>query len=288
MPRASDTTRAAIPRALIGALFCAAAFIVVLVLAYGSGTIAHADAVALHGFTTLDTPSVDRLATPVALSMNLEPMLMVLGVLCVLGLAAGRGRHVLLAFAAVAAANVTTQVLKVVLAHERFDPVLGLDQVDAAALPSGHATAAMSIAVAAILIAPRAWRPVVAALSGGYVAAVCFSILVLGWHFPSDVLAGMLVATGFGCLALAVLRSSDVRLRVERTRPGKAAGALDEWAAGAVAAGVLALVGVGVAAARAGAIVDYARDNTVATATAGLVLALGVSLLVAFAALARE
>lgn len=280
--------RAATRYPLYAAVACAAGFLAVLILAYGGGPFAHADAVALHGLTTLDTPSVEPVAADIALSMNPAPMLTMLAVLCVVGLVIGRGRQVGVAFLAVAGANITAQLLKSSLAHVRFDSVLGSDQIDAAALPSGHATAVMSIALAAVLIAPRAARPVTAAFLGAYTCAVCFSVLILGWHFPSDMLAGMLIATGFGCLSLVALRLGEEHEGAPSRGDRWGGTAFEEWAAGAIAVTLLVAVAVGVAIARAGPIADYARENTAAAATAALVLAVGASLLMGFAALARE
>src|SRR5207237_1135091 len=85
---------------------------------------------------------------------------------------------------------------------------LGHAQLGAASYPSGHATASMSLAFAAVLVAPAAWRPVVAALGALFSLAVCESILLLAWHFPSDVLGGYLVATSFACLVVAALAAA--------------------------------------------------------------------------------
>lgn len=274
---------------LSAAVACALAAMVVLLAAYGWGPAANLDVAALHGFMSLDTPSVDRLAGRIALSMNVAPMLVILTALCLAGLAAGRSRQVVTALGVVAAANLTTQILKAVLAHPRFDAALGPVQPAAAAFPSGHATAVMSLAVAALIIAPRRIRPVVAALSAIYVLAVSLSVLILGWHFPSDVVGGMLVATGYGCLGLALMRTlAGGRAptgSVSLSRPGTA---LEEWAAGALALALALALAVGIALARAGEIVGYARAHTATTATAMLVAALGASLLAGFASLARD
>jgi len=66
----------------------------------------------------------------------------------------------------VAGANLTTQILKVALAHPRFQSVLGHDQLGPVAFPSGHTTAAASIAIAFLFVVPHAWRPAVAAIAG--------------------------------------------------------------------------------------------------------------------------
>ena len=64
-----------------------------------------------------------------------------------------------------------------------------------ASWPSGHATAAMSFALCAVLAAPARLRPLVAAVGAAFAVAVCYSFLALAWHYPSDVLGGFLVAT---------------------------------------------------------------------------------------------
>ena len=70
----------------------------------------------------------------------------------------------------------------------------------------GHATAATSIAIAFLFVAPHGWRPAVAAAGACFVAAVGCSVMILAWHFPSDVLGGILVASGWGFAVLAVRR----------------------------------------------------------------------------------
>ncbi len=285
---------------LFAAIACAAAFIGLLALAYGGGDPAHADAVALHGFTTLDTPSVDRIVVPVALSVGLVPMLIALAVMSALGIAAKRPRHVAVAIGVVAAAAVSSQILKAGLAHSRFDPVLGSDQMNAAAFPSGHATSVMALAVAALLISPRRLRPLVAAVAAACVLAVTASTLILGWHFPSDVLGGMLLALGFGCLGIAALRATEPGRESAEQDPAaygdqngaysrpRIGAALDEWAAGALAATLAGALVVGIAISRAGEVIEYAHAQTVSTGMAMVGVVLCASLLAGFAALARD
>ena len=51
--------------------------------------------------------------------------------------------------------------------------------------------------------------------------AVSTSLLVLGWHFPSDVLGGLLVSSGFFFLAVAAIASGTAAARASRLRePG--------------------------------------------------------------------
>jgi membrane-associated phospholipid phosphatase len=100
-------------------------------------------------------------------------------------------------------------VLKVALAHPRVQSVLGDHQLGPVAFPSGHATAATSIAIAFAFVVPPDWRAAAAVIGACFVAAVGCSVMVLAWHFPSDVLGGILVASGWGFAVLALRRVAE-------------------------------------------------------------------------------
>lgn len=76
--------------------------------------------------------------------------------------------------------------------------------------PSGHVVFAASLAIAAFLLLrtgdPR--RPVVAVIGAVLVAVVAGSVLVIGIHFPSDVIASMVWALG----ATTLIRVAYLRL----------------------------------------------------------------------------
>jgi len=104
-------------------------------------------------------------------------------------------------------ANLTTQLLKVALSHPRYQPVLGSNQVGAESWPSGHATAAMSMVLATVMVTPERWRPVVGGVGGVYAAGIAYAILLLDWHYPSDVVGGFLVALTWALLVSRVSAS---------------------------------------------------------------------------------
>jgi membrane-associated phospholipid phosphatase len=63
--------------------------------------------------------------------------------------------------------------------------------------PSGHATAAASIAVATVLVLPPLLRAPTVVLSAVVVAAVGGSAIVAGWHRMADSVGGVFVATAW-------------------------------------------------------------------------------------------
>ncbi len=267
--------RASARTPLLAAAACSAAFVTLLAFAYVLGPAERIDAIALHGLATLRGPWADPLAHLFTHLADPLPLLVMLAAVLASGFALGRRRQALAAVALVGGANVTAQVLKVVLAHPRVQPALGIDQLGPEAFPSGHATASMSIALAAVLVAPARWRATVAAAAAVYVVAVCTSVLVLAWHFPSDVLGGLLVAAAFFFCAVAAVRSIPGPDRV-RARSGMGLAAPPKLGEAAL----VLLAGLAVfALLRAEDLLAFARLHTVATATALAIAAASAGLL---------
>jgi len=125
-------------------------------------------------------------------------LLLALASLTLLALVRSRFDLVLAAVIVVAGANLTTHLLQNNL-FTRPDQSPGVN-----GLPSQHMTVALSIGLAALIVAPRAWRSVVAI--GLSAAATLVGVaLVLGrWHRPSDVLAGAFVCFVWAAVGLLV------------------------------------------------------------------------------------
>jgi membrane-associated phospholipid phosphatase len=269
---------------LLAAVACGIAFVALLGFAYGVGLTARLDATALHGLATLRGPWANPVAHLLTRLADPLPLLVMLGGVFACGWALGRRRQAVAAVALVTAANVTTQVLKVALAHPRVQPALGGDPLGPEAFPSGHATAAMSIALAAVLVAPARWRPAVAAVATAYVVGVCTSLLVLVWHFPSDVVGGLLVASGCFFCAVAAMRAA----------PGSYSAAARERIRLAVSprlgeAALVFVFGIAMLALlRAQDLVSFARLHTVATVTALAIMATSAGLVATAALIADD
>ena len=195
-----------------------------------------------------------------------------------------RARFVLAAAAAavIVGATITTQVVKVLLS--RPDLMRGQPEIDIGnTLPSGHTTVAASIAVAALLVAPRQLRGAVAVVGVLYTAAFGVATLTAGWHRPSDAIAAVCVAVGWGALAAWLI--------VVRRAPAQGAGPATPFvsrllvtAGGVVCAVIFAAVAVALFARRFGQLgaVDLGRAYaSAAVSIAGSVLLLVGLLLVA-------
>ncbi|KAA1424855.1 phosphatase PAP2 family protein [Mumia zhuanghuii] len=130
-------------------------------------------------------------------------------------------------------ANVTTQLLKRAIL-ERPDYSYGWH---VNSLPSGHTTAAISLVLAALLVAPIALRWLVVMGGTGVVVLTGVSTVVAGWHRPADVLAALAVGLIWGAGVVLVLA-----LRRGGPPAGTLLGSLGLALVGAAVAGVVLLV----------------------------------------------
>jgi membrane-associated phospholipid phosphatase len=266
---------------------CWVLFVVLLVAAYWLPAARWADGWAVAGFLNLQQPWLTSVASFVAHLCGPGPFVVWTALVAGVALRRHRPRHALAVVVLLGVANVITQVLKHALAMERWHAWLGNAQIAPAAFPSGHATASMSLALAAILVAPAALRPLVAVGGAVFTLAVSESVMFLAWHFPSDVAGGFLVATASTLMTVAALRAADQRWpeRSGREAARRAIGAIDaRRAATTVALFVIAAL-AGLAVAAGGSTLTFAGRHTTAVVAAVAVAALGAALPVSVAAL---
>jgi membrane-associated phospholipid phosphatase len=198
---------------LLAAIACAAAIAPLAAAAYGYGPVKALDLRILLHLERETGPSYHLASVLVNLG-DLGSLLVLLAAVCAIGLYFGRRREVIAALVLVAGANLTTQLLKVTLEHARYKASQhGVELPWADSFPSGHTTAAASIAVALLLVVPARHR--FNAATGGMLltAAVGLSVVILGWHYPSDVLGGLLVVATWSFAVLAALRFRAARDR---------------------------------------------------------------------------
>ncbi|MDH3228080.1 MAG: phosphatase PAP2 family protein [Thermoleophilia bacterium] len=172
-------------------------------------------------------------------------------------------------------ANVTTQVLKEVLATA--DPLaLDSERAFASAFPSGHSTAAASVGLVAVMAVAPELRRATATIAVIYAVGVGIATVALGWHYPSDVLGGYLVAGAWAAAVAAVLG-----LR----HPEPSAAGLRGFAAPAMVGLVAAALGTAaVLLDRAAGEFVFITDNTSFVAAATLIALAGAMVIAAVAA----
>jgi membrane-associated phospholipid phosphatase len=267
--------------ALVAAAVCVAGLLVTLVLAYFAPPFGGRDAATLQGFVDLNRPHLTPLLNHVAHLADPAPYALIGFALVLIALLRRRGRIALAIVVVLICSEVMTEALKPLLSHPRPQEWLGRGQIAAASWPSGHSTAAMSLALCAVIAVPARWRPAAAAAGGLFALAVAYAILVLGWHFPSDVIGGYLISGLWTSLAVAaVMRWDELRpVRVEPKPPSALAAGAPGVLVGAALLGAFLI-----ALDRPHAVANYAREHPAFLLGAGTIAALAALLTAAASA----
>ena len=275
---------------LAAAAWCVLAFAVLMTLAYYVPPTAWLDAAALHGFNAVGhSQQASDIATVLAHLCNPLPYALA-GAATIAVAYRTRGLRTAAAITILlGGANLTSQLLKPLLAHHRelYYTQFKLYNIRDAAFPSGHATAAMALALAVLIVVPRSFRPITATIGAAFTIAVSFSVLILEWHFPSDVVGGYLIATGFGLATFAALRHADERWPDQGTMRHAAKQAINAPSPAGIARALLAtaVIAALVAATRAHEIAAFADRHTAFVAVASAIAVAAAILLAAVAAI---
>ena len=99
----------------------------------------------------------------------------------------------------------TSEVLKAYFARLRPDLVSHLDFVSSAAYPSGHANNAAVVYILFIMLVPQARHPGWQLAAAAMILVTGLSRIMLGVHWPTDVIGGWLLGTSFALIAAAVI-----------------------------------------------------------------------------------
>ncbi len=137
-------------------------------------------------------------------------------------------------------------------------------------LPSGHTAVAASVGLGLLIALPAVLRPLAVLAGAAYAAAIGFSLVLLGFHYPSDVVASFFLCGFWAALVVAAIGGTH---RSAVTPRGLALATVATAAALAVAAAIASRHPV-VTAARS-------REAMLAAAVCLGALSLGVFSLVA-------
>jgi membrane-associated phospholipid phosphatase len=192
--------------ALIGALCCIAALVAI-------GLVSHL----LYPARRLDADLLDALARTRgheaggALDRFVHlcdplPYLLMAAVVVLAALARRRPRVAVIVAVVTLLAPPTAEILKLLTAQARTHSAIFADHISRASWPSGHATAATALALCAVLVAPPRARGLVALAGALFAVAIGYALIVLAWHFPSDVLGAYFLAAAWAMLGVAAMR----------------------------------------------------------------------------------
>jgi undecaprenyl-diphosphatase len=199
-----------------GLLTCVVGFVVVLALAYWVGPAERLDRSVLDA---LSTPT-DTLANEVAYVgfrvVDTIPVWVVAAAIAALiALAQWRLGDAVLAVALVAGTGGLVLALKALLANPRYQPVpVGSDVFPwEDAFPSGHSAGSLAMSLAFLTVVPPSWRRPTAATGIAFTLFISLGVLILNYHYPSDVLGGWLLAAGWWFALLVVSSRPEGRPR---------------------------------------------------------------------------
>jgi membrane-associated phospholipid phosphatase len=205
-----------VPALLVAALLCAGGTALLALLFYGSTRISTFDARVTSHLLAAEGSGMERLGEFGADLAEPIPLALVFFGLIVLAIAWNRPWHLIAAGAAILLANVTTQALKLVMAHPRLQGALGVSYPIEIHYPSGHTTAALSAGFGLWLITPPKWRLWAGLAGAAYGLAVAAGVVIAGWHFVSDVIGAAFVVSFWACLAMAAM----IQTGLENPRKG--------------------------------------------------------------------
>jgi membrane-associated phospholipid phosphatase len=273
---------------------CMGLFALVVAGAYAWGPTESLDEAGFNGFVDLNGRTIHELSWRLTDFGNPATVAVITLVLAAVCLVRGRPRVALAVIGLVGATSISSELLKLLLAHPRYPSSLHYP-VGPEALPSGHATAAMSLAMAGVLAAPRRGRLAAAVIGSALALGVGAAVIVVHWHYPSDVVAGYLLATGWALTAVAGLYEAERRYPARERWAGSTLARVSER----VAIGGLALAALGVAilgllVGAAAVLADpnhascFARENTGFVVVAGGIASAALALPVAAATAHRR
>lgn len=99
----------------------------------------------------------------------------------------------------------TSEILKALFARVRPDVVPHLDSVTSAAYPSGHANNAAVVYILFIMLVPQARHPRWQVAAAFMIIVTGLSRIMLGVHWPTDVIGGWMLGASFALMAAAMI-----------------------------------------------------------------------------------
>jgi membrane-associated phospholipid phosphatase len=167
------------------------------------------DSELLRALTWPPLDLLDPLRLPVTTIVDRLPYVLLSVALVAIAVRRGRRSQAAGAGAMLVCAPLVSEALAHVVREQREAAWLASDQIAAGSWPSGHATGGLALVIAAAMVTgprPPRWATRAALV---WLVMLIYSILSLQWHYPSDVLAGFLVAAACGRAAWVATASLE-------------------------------------------------------------------------------
>jgi membrane-associated phospholipid phosphatase len=245
------------------------------------------DASVLESFTGVARPPLTPRILGLAALADPWPFAIVAAGLIAIALLRRRWLMAAVVPAILLSANVVTHLLKPGLADERIVDIRGVDSVYPGSWPSGHSTASMSLALCLVLVVGPRLRPLAALVGAGYAIAVGYALVVLGFHLPSDVLGGYLVAATFTLLGASGLAAAEARWPAVAPRTSRPPAVLSASGLAMIAAACTAIAAAALVVGAPATTADI-LDHPVAVVVALGIAALGLALTTGLARVLRR
>jgi membrane-associated phospholipid phosphatase len=202
---------------VLASISCLMAMLLLGLVAYSVGAVGNLDASLLSRIGEWEDGPLFPLAHAISRLCEPGPYVLLVLVLLGLGFLAGRRRQVAIGAVLLVGANLSALVLKHLLEHPRFHAELAF-QPWPNSFPSGHTTAAASLAAALVVVVVPRLRPLAVIVGAAVAMAIGISMVIIYAHYPSDVLGGYLLVASW-CFAVA----AAVRFRgpSPSRRPGR-------------------------------------------------------------------
>ncbi len=273
-------------RALLGALTSLGGLVIIGLVTF-SQTGRSLDESAMRGFVDLHRDWSRPLATPFVGLAGIGPAFVLCAALVMVAVRRGRPRLAALVVFIAGCSAVTTGILKQVAADPRTCDCVADTQIGPGAWPSGHTTMAMALILSAIIVTPARWRPTAAVIGGAVAIAFTYALMVMGWHYPTEVLAGLVVPAVWALAGLAAMWAADARWpeRTGREAAVRLGTALAPMAAGLLIAGLVVAAVIALRPESAG---EFSEAHTTAVAVGALIAATAGGLAASFALLLRR
>lgn len=99
----------------------------------------------------------------------------------------------------------TSDVMKYFFARVRPELVAQLDPITSPAFPSGHANNAAVVYILFIMLVPQARHPLWQAAAAAMILLTGLSRIMLGVHWPTDVIGGWMLGASFALMTGAII-----------------------------------------------------------------------------------